>query len=84
MDESEFDAFGYGLGDGADAVAEDFFFAFGEAGDIEGEQWEEDQGEEGNFDPGGHEVGGLGFGLGGVLEEVEPSPSGEWAELVDE
>lgn len=84
VDEAEFDAFDNGLGDRADAVAEDFFFPFCEPRDVQCEQGEENQGEDGNFDPGGHEVGGLGFGFGGVLEEVEPSPPSERAELVDE
>lgn len=65
-------------------MAEDFFFAFCESGDIEGEQGEENEREDRDFDPGGHEVGGLGFRLGGVLEEVEPCPAGERAELVNQ
>ncbi len=84
VDEAEFDAFDNGLGDRADAVAEDFFFPFCEPRDVQCEQGEENQGEYWDFDSGSHEVGGLGFRLGGVLEKVEPCPASERAELIDD
>lgn len=84
MHETELDAFDDGFFGGADPVAEDFFFSFGETGDVEGKQREEDHRKDRDLDSGGHEVGGLGFRLRRVLEQVKPGPTGNGVSLVNE
>lgn len=66
-----------------DAMAKDFFFSLGEARDIESKERKEDEGKNRDFESRGHQIACLFLGVRGVLEEIEPRPTGEWSRLIN-